>query len=108
MDEDERTFQRVVKEGLVPKVDSAAVCVIPNVPDVDGSTKAADLDVQFAVQLGVMIMLDKPILVVKEPGQEVSKKLLGVADLVVEADLTSDEGQAKIRAATEQMMADFG
>lgn len=44
-------------------------------------------DINYAVELGLSVLLDKPILVVRPPGMEIPERLRRVADLVVEIDL---------------------
>lgn len=89
MSTENEQFQRAVMEGLVPKVDGAAVCV-----SVVGEGDYANIDPEFCVQLGVMIMLDKPIIAVQMPGAVIPDKLRLVADEIVEADMGTSEGQA--------------
>lgn len=91
-DFDERQFQKVVTEGLVPKVANSAAFV-SICPDMD------QIDAKFCVELGVAIMLDKPILAIVSPGRTVSNKLRQIADVIVEADITTDEGQKQIALA---------
>lgn len=50
-----------------------------------------DPDIKFAVELGLSIMLDKPLLVVVMPGTIVAGKLRQVADEIVEWDPSSDD-----------------
>lgn len=76
-DEDDREWVKTMQRELVPKIDGSAF-VASLVPASHG------LDVKFAVELGVSIMLDKPILAVMQPGCEASQKLLKVADRVIE------------------------
>jgi len=84
-------FQKVVMEGLVPKLAESfvAVTVIPEDEDLW-------VDAKFCLELGAMIMLDKPIIALIQPGMRVPEKLRLVADAIVEADLETDEGQAAI------------
>jgi hypothetical protein len=56
-------------------------------------------DIKFAVELGLMIMLDKPIMVVAGPDRPIPPKLALVADKIVHADITTDEG--RLTLATE-------
>lgn len=56
-------------------------------------------DIKFAVELGLSIMLDKPIVAIAAPGVRVPARLRLVADEVVVADLDVEEGQAKVKAA---------
>ncbi len=50
-------------------------------------------DIKFAVELGFAIMLDKPLFVVQMPGRHIPARLRMVADVVVRADLDTEEGQ---------------
>lgn len=58
-------------------------------------------DVKFALEVGYALLLDKPILAVVLPGALVPKKLGLVADLIVEADIETEEGRAIVAAALE-------
>lgn len=84
--EDDIEFQKVFMEGLVPSLEGSAlaVSICPTSPD--------RLDAKFCTELGAMIMLNKPILAVLAPGQEVPGKLAAVADRIIHVDLTSPEG----------------
>jgi hypothetical protein len=61
-------------------------------------------DIKFAVELGLAIMLGKPLLVVQMPGTEVPPKLRQVADLVVMADLDTEDGQRLLAAKVKKFM----
>ena len=91
-DFDDRQFQKVVTEGLVPKVESSAIFV----SICPGTDK---LDAKFCVELGVAIMLDKPILAIVDPSQTIPEKLRRVAEMIVLADITTDEGRRRIAEA---------
>jgi hypothetical protein len=65
-----------VKRELVPKLEDSA-CTISLVPE-------GETDVKFAVELGLSIMLDKPIILVVRPGTKVPAKLALVAADIVE------------------------
>lgn len=98
--QDDWEFQRVVNEGLVPKIENSAVCVSINPRD-------GGVDAKFAVELGVMIMLDKPILVINTDDRPIPAKLRLVADKVVDVtDLGSDAGQAAVMKAIHEMGID--
>jgi hypothetical protein len=97
--EEERAFQQAVTEGLVPKLMNSRVCV-SLAPAVD------QLDAKFATELGAMIMLDKPIIVVVRPGLTISKKLELVADKVVHADIATDAGRELLTEAITDMNLD--
>lgn len=70
-----KRWARHVLDEMVPKMKgSAAVCSI--VPDGEG-------DVKFWVELGAMIMLNKPIVIVAFDDRQIPEKLRLVADEVV-------------------------
>jgi hypothetical protein len=87
------TYQR--EHTLKMMDESAFVCSL--IPKTD------EFDVKFAVETGMAIMLDKPILAVVAPGASISGKLAKVADLVVYADLDTEEGRVKVAKAIEEM-----
>lgn len=73
------SFADQVISDLIPMIDNSALAValLPRKPeDYD--------DVRWCVQLGAMIMLDKPIIVVVMPGSVVPDKLVRVADHILE------------------------
>lgn len=72
--EDWRRFERRVRSRLTPQLRDSAltVSIVPEVTDV-----------KFAVELGMSIMLDKPIILAVPIGVVPPRKLLDVADAVV-------------------------
>jgi len=63
------------------------------VPGMEGSAFVMSLvptdgkpDIKFAVELGLTIMLEKPLVVVALPGTKIPDKLRTIADLVLELD----------------------
>jgi hypothetical protein len=100
--EEDTQFQKVVMEGLVPKVEGSRVCV--SVVPRDG---AAGIDAKFCTELGVMIMLDKPIIAIVDPSCEVPKKLELVADKIVHADIATDEGRDLFLEALDDFQKQF-
>lgn len=89
-----QAWARRVLDELVPQLtDSAAiVSVVPSGP----------ADVKFAVELGLSIMLDKPIILAITAGQKVPEHLVRVADEIVEIDRGS--GANQIRAALDRVL----
>jgi hypothetical protein len=88
-----------VRCELIPMIEGSSVAVSLCPPD--GKT-----DVKFAVELGMMIMLNKPIIVVANPGQTVPPKLVMVADRVVHADITTADGRLVFMKALEEFAHD--
>ena len=72
---------------LVPMIERSAVGI--------SLVTKSEVDIKFAIELGLMIMLDKPIITIVSPGEEVAEKIRLVSD----ADLATDEGQAAFQEA---------
>lgn len=67
---------------------------------------SGEADVKFAVELGLAIMLEKPIMLVAMPGVRIPPKLRELADEIVEdVDLELEEGRMAISRAILHMMA---
>ena len=62
-------------------------------------------DIKFSVELGLAIMMDKPILIVARKGVAVPEKLRKVADEVVELteDLDTEAGQVELSVKIRDM-----
>jgi hypothetical protein len=88
-------FAEHVIVELIPKIDQSAIAISL----VPGGNKT---DVKFAVELGFMIMLDKPIIAVVAPGAKVPRKLAKVADEIVEGDLDDENMQKRLHAAIDR------
>lgn len=73
-----RRYAKRVQADLVPKIYTSAV-TISLVP-------TGETDVKFAVELGLSIMMNKPIIAVVTPGSYVPDKLRQVADFIIEGD----------------------
>ena len=87
---------RDVEQHMTPKMESSG-SVVSMVPR--GKT-----DVKFAVELGMAIMLDKPIIALVQPGTHVPARLLRVADEIIEADLSTDAGRQSVMARVQEAM----
>lgn len=55
--------------------------------------KPGKVDVKFAVELGMAIMLDKPIIAMAQPGTPIPPGLRKVADAIIVADLDTEAGK---------------
>lgn len=73
--------------------------VVQIVPD-------GELDLKFLTEVGLSIMLDKPITAVVRPGTQVPDKLLRVADRIVEGDPNREAGRAALTEAIDDLMVD--
>jgi len=67
-----------------------------------------DARVQFATELGLMLLYDKPIILTYPPGQRPPAKLCAVADELIELDIESLAGQDAIADAFRRVMDRLG
>jgi len=63
-----------------------------------------NVDVKFAVELGLAIMMDKPILAIVMPDGEISDRLALVADMIVRADIDTEEGQREVASKIQEFV----
>lgn len=89
-------WQDEVRRDLIPKLEDSGA-VVSLVPE-------GETDVKFAVELGLSIMMDKPIVAVIRPGTKMPSKLALVADHIVEADLTTRAGQERLQEKLSALM----
>lgn len=87
-----QAWARRMLDELVPMIDESAVTIsiVPKGPS----------DIKFAVELGLSVMLDKPIVALVFPGTRVPAKLARVVDEIVEWS-----GSAQDPWASERIMA---
>lgn len=87
--------QRVLTE-LVPMIDGSAISV--------SIVPKGESDIKFAVELGLSIMLDKPIILAVAPGRAVPEHLVRVADEIVELDTTSPLAAMRMQDAINRVL----
>ncbi len=98
-DPDFKLYVTHVRENLIPKIDESAftMALVPTGPT----------DVKFAIELGLSIMMGKPIILVVQPGTKIPWKLTKIADSVIELPdgwETNEKAQARVRKAIEGVM----
>lgn len=81
-----------VKDRIIPMLHDTAVTV--------SLLPSGEIDVKFAVELGLSIMLDKPIIALVQPGMHIPNGLANVAAEIVEVDIARD-AEAAQRSITE-------
>jgi len=86
-DPEYKRWAKDVQENLIPKLDDSAMTIsmVPSGPT----------DVKFAVELGLSIMMGKPIIAAVSPGTRVPRGLVKVADEIVEVDMDQPEKAQK-------------
>ena len=79
-------------------LDSAAtVSLVPS---------AESVDAKFAVELGLSIMLDKPLILVVAPGTRIPDRLVRVADAIVEGELSSPDLRERLNDAVRKVLGE--
>ena len=90
-----RDWVKRVERGLVPKIDDSSV-VVSLIPE-------GAIDIKFAVELGLSIMMDKPIIALIRPGIKIPSKLALIADRIIEGGVSTEADRAKIHQAIMEM-----
>lgn len=87
-----------VRTELVPKLKSSAMTIslAPSDP--------SDVDIKFAVELGLSIMLDKPLVVVIDEDGVVPSKLAAIAEVIVRGDITTAATRERLQQAIEAII----
>jgi nucleoside 2-deoxyribosyltransferase len=95
-------FEKQVRENLIPKLENTDlfVSVTP--------LKKEEVDIKFAVELGLAIMYDKPIIAAIQPGMKVPEKLTRVVDKFVELDMHDPSQRQRLVDAIKEMQEDVG
>lgn len=95
-----RAWLRRADAELVPMIqDSAAtVSIVPS----------GETDIKFAVELGLSIMLDKPIILAVMPGAKIPDHLSRVADKLLEFDPADPSLSPRIKAALDEVLGSSG
>lgn len=86
-----------VRDEVIPMIKNSAVAL--------SLVPSGKPDVKFAVELGMMIMLDKPIIAIVNPGSKVPNKLALVADEIVEGSVDDPDFQGRLMAALDRVRA---
>ena len=84
------------REKLEPMVRDSHVAV---------SLYGGEIDPKLAIEMGYMILLDKPIIAVVAPGSKAPDKLVQVADEIVELALDDPSFNERLMAAVGRVMA---
>lgn len=81
-DPEYQAWEKHVRDSVVPLLEETAVTItlIPR-----GQT-----GIKFAVELGLSIMMDKPIIALVQPGMSIPSGLAAVAAEIVEVDIVKD------------------
>lgn len=101
--DDFRRWADDMRARLIPKMrESASVLMIaPNLSE--------KFDIEFALQIGAAILLEKPLILLVPAGRVIPPKLRAIADRIIEADLDrATMDAADIQKQIRQAFTDFG
>lgn len=93
-----RDYAKHAREELAPMIKDSAITV-------SVYTGSGDPSPKMAIELGYMILLDKPIIAVVTPGCRVPGKLAVVADEIVELALDDPSFPQRLQDAMARVMA---
>ncbi len=100
-DPDWKAFVKDARERLVPKIDGTSLFI-----SITPLTKEK-VDIKFALELGLAIMYDKPIIAVIQPGFVIPKKMAAVVDRFVELDMNDPTSKDRLMGVISEMMEGF-
>jgi hypothetical protein len=95
--------ERASWESFVDNVRRDALHKIHESAFVVSIVPSGETDIKFAVELGLSIMLEKPLLFIVQPGAKIPRGLQRVADEIVVADVDLEGGREKVAAAIARM-----
>jgi hypothetical protein len=85
-----------VREHMVPKMEASGAVV---------SIQNGQTDVKLAVELGMALLMDKPLILAVTPGSVVPERLLRAADEVIEFDMGDPVSTAqRVRDAMDRIV----
>jgi hypothetical protein len=93
-----RKFARQVAESTMPHMAESAYVITIAPPT------GTEADVKQAVEIGLAILMDKPLIIFAPKGRTVADRLLRIADHVVEADMDTEAGRAEAMRKLEAVM----
>jgi hypothetical protein len=90
------------RKELIPMIKGSNifVSITPSSPE--------KVDIKFAVELGLAIMLDKPIVAAIRPGTPIPEKLARVVDKFVEVDFDDPTQRERLMQACEELLEKEG
>ena len=88
------------RKELVPKIEGsdAFVSITPL------GIEEGKVDIKFALELGLAILYDKPIIVCTPPGRKIPAKLIKVGDRFVEYDLNDENSKVRLTNTIKEVL----
>jgi hypothetical protein len=85
------------RKDIIPKMRSSVFCMAVVVPK-------DDVDPYLALQVGVALLLEKPLIIVATGNVWIPARVRQIADAVVEADAVNDELKERLQLAILKVM----
>ena len=97
IDPEWQSYQMHIRTEVAPKIADSALTIslVPTNPE--------DVDVKFAVELGLSIMLDKPIVLVCDPATLLPERLRRVVDEIIVGDPFDPQARDELMAAIDRI-----
>lgn len=93
-----RQYARHFIKNVLPQVRSSSYFIA--IAPVSGT----EADVKMATEVGMCILLDKPLIVFAPEGRPVAERLLRIADHVIRGDMDSPLGMAEMQAKLQRIL----
>lgn len=93
-----RDYTRHFLKDVLPKIEQSSyfLAIAPGGP--------AEADVKMATEIGMCILLDKPLIVLAPKGRPVAERLLRIADHVIVGDIETREGMDAMHLELERIL----
>lgn len=87
-----REYAKHVMEEVLPHMRESAM--VMTIAPIEG-----EADIKICCEVGMALMLDKPLILIVPPGRHMAERLLRVADHVITADISTAEGREELGKA---------
>jgi hypothetical protein len=95
-------------DELKKYLDHAGKNVLPHIRNSAFSIAVMDerVDAKMCFEVGAMVLLDKPVIVVAVPGAKISTNLKRVASVIIQGDISDPRVQDELQTALRRVQED--
>jgi hypothetical protein len=90
-----RRMSKGVREDMIPKMKASMFVLAP---------LEKDADIYMALQVGLALMLDKPLFLIVPKGTWLSPRLRASAEMVLEGDIADGDFKQKLEVAISEFI----